>query len=56
MLGDYAVIDEVMQSFEYQRIRRMKVIELKSLCRDRGFQVSGVKADLIRRLITNESK
>ena len=33
-----------------QELAKLKVAELKQLCRDRGLKVGGVKAELVERL------
>ena len=55
MLGDSAVVDDVMFAFEKAKFQRLKVIELKAMCRDKGLKVGGIKADLIKRLLTGDS-
>ena len=56
MLGDYALIEDVIKSFDRSALQRLKVIELKALCREKGLKLSGVKAILIQRLITGQNE
>ena len=55
VVSNSAVVDDVMFAFERAKFQRLKVIELKAMCRDKGLKVGGVKADLIMRLLTGDS-
>ena len=48
--------DEEGKNNEIEDLSRCNVVELKSLCKKRGFKVSGKKIDLLNRLLGKEEK